>query len=50
MCHRKGFSRIFCDHIEQIFPFTGVRFIAVNDGYDSKETLDGNFKNHPQQK
>lgn len=25
------------DYIEQIFPFLGVRFISVNDGYDSAE-------------
>jgi DNA invertase Pin-like site-specific DNA recombinase len=25
------------DYIEQIFPFLGVRFISVNDGYDSVE-------------
>lgn len=25
------------DYIEHIFPFTQVRFIAVNDGYDSEE-------------
>lgn len=43
----KDFSRFSRDHIElgshieQIFPFMGVRFIAVNDGYDSKETLGG---------
>lgn len=39
----KDFSRFSRDHIElgshieQIFPFMGVRFIAVNDGYDSKD-------------
>ena len=25
------------DYLEQIFPFMGVRFIAVNDGYDSND-------------
>jgi len=25
-----------CEYLEQIFPFLGVRFIAVNDRYDSK--------------
>ena len=25
------------DYLEQIFPFLGVRFIAVNDGYDSND-------------
>lgn len=25
------------DYVEQIFPFLGVRFISVNDGYDSLE-------------
>lgn len=39
------------DYLENIFPFMGVRFIAINDGYDSsKETqngteLDIQFKN-----
>ena len=25
------------DYLEQIFPFMGVRFIAINDGYDSND-------------
>ena len=25
------------DYLEQIFPFLGVRFIGINDGYDSKD-------------
>ena len=25
------------DYVEQFFPMQGVRFIAINDGYDSKE-------------
>ena len=25
------------DYLEHIFPFLGVRVIAVNDGYDSKQ-------------
>ena len=39
------------DYIEQVFPFLGVRFIAVNNNYDNKyqtnssETLDMAFKN-----
>lgn len=39
------------DYLENIFPFLGIRFIAINDGYDSiKETgngvdLDVQFKN-----
>ena len=43
----KDFSRFSRDHIdlggylEQIFPFMGVRFIAVNDDYDSKYTEGG---------
>lgn len=53
----KDFSRFARDYIElgsyleQIFPFLGVRFISVNDHYDSKEfrgsmtDLDVNFKN-----
>lgn len=53
----KDFSRFSRDYIElgaymeQIFPFMGVRFISVNDGYDSAEKryvageLDISFKN-----
>lgn len=53
----KDFSRFARDYIElgsyleQIFPFMGVRFISVNDGYDSKNyhgslaDIDVNFKN-----
>lgn len=26
-----------CDYIERVFPFLGIRFISVNDGYDSKD-------------
>ena len=25
------------NYLEQVFPFLGVRFISVNDGYDSKD-------------
>ena len=25
------------DYLEQIFPFLDVRFIAINDSYDSKD-------------
>lgn len=53
----KDFSRFSRDYIElgsymeQIFPFMGVRFISVNDGYDSAEgryaagELDISFRN-----
>lgn len=53
----KDFSRFARDYIElgsyleQIFPFMGVRFISVNDHYDSNEyqgsiaDIDVNFKN-----
>lgn len=53
----KDFSRFARDYIElgayleQIFPFLGVRFISINDGYDSAKAqggiadLDVNFKN-----
>lgn len=53
----KDFSRFARDYIElgsyleQIFPFLGVRFISVNDGYDSDNMqggiadIDVNFKN-----
>ena len=27
------------DYLEQIFPFMGVRFIAINDGYDSNDHM-----------
>ncbi len=52
----KDFSRFARDYIalgtylEQVFPFLGVRFISVNDGYDSEDYrgtvagLDVNFK------
>ena len=39
------------DYLENIFPFMGVRFIAINDGYDSRKEvqngteLDIQFKN-----
>lgn len=53
----KDFSRFARDYIElgsyleQVFPFMGVRFISVNDNYDSKNfqggiaDIDVNFKN-----
>lgn len=53
----KDFSRFARDYIElgsyleQIFPFLGVRFISVNDNYDSNDyqgsiaDIDMNFKN-----
>ena len=28
-------------YVEQIFPFMGIRFIAINDNYDSNEYIDG---------
>ena len=43
----KDFSRFSRDHIvqgkyiEQIFPFMGVRFISINDNYDSKDHVGG---------
>ena len=39
------------DYLEQVFPFLGVRFISVNDGYDSAKNkgttagIDVGFKN-----
>lgn len=53
----KDFSRFARDYVElgsyleQIFPFLGVRFISINDGYDSRDyqgsiaDIDVNFKN-----
>ncbi|MBR6770337.1 MAG: recombinase family protein [Lachnospiraceae bacterium] len=53
----KDFSRFSRDYIElgsyleQIFPFLGIRFISINDHYDSQKyqgsigNLDMNFKN-----
>lgn len=53
----KDFSRFARDYIElgsyleQIFPFLGVRFVSINDGYDSTKVqggiadIDINFKN-----
>ena len=29
------------DYLEQLFPFLGVRFISVNDGYDSADLQEG---------
>ena len=29
------------DYLEQLFPFLGVRFISINDGYDSSNLKDG---------
>lgn len=43
----KDFSRFSRDHIEQgkyieqIFPFMGVRFISINDNYDSNDHIGG---------
>ena len=31
-----------CEMLEKIFPFMGVRFIGLNDGYDSEISTDGN--------
>lgn len=31
-------------YLENIFPFIGVRFISINDGYDSNNPMDGNTK------
>lgn len=38
-----------CNYLEHIFPFIGVRFISINDGYDSSNisdigSLDSNFR------
>lgn len=53
----KDFSRFSRDYIElgtyieQIFPFLGIRFISINDGYDSEQdggknlNLEMNFRN-----
>ncbi len=29
------------DYLEQVFPFLGVRFISINDGYDSNDLKEG---------
>lgn len=33
----KDLSRFGRNYIERVFPFIGVRFIAINDSYDSKD-------------
>ena len=38
------FSRDYLEtgkYLEQIFPFMGVRFIAINDNYDSRDYAGG---------
>ena len=42
LCYRKGFFPLFQDYVEigflceRLFPFLGIRFISVNDHYDSR--------------
>lgn len=53
----KDFSRfardhiLVCDYLDQIFPFLGIRFLSVNDGYDGSKangrtsSIDIGFRN-----
>lgn len=36
----RNYLEVVGDYLEQIFPFLGIRFISINDEFDSKDFSD----------